>query len=325
MKKAVDGFVQAIKGNPIIMAALGLLIIMAIFVPQFATVGNLFALLGQMSYLGIATVGLAFVLVGGGNDLSIGSIMTITGVTAARMMASGLPTFLAIAVALAVGVMIGLLNGMFVAVLGVNAFMMTLIIQMLFEGIALAVTGATSITNLPADFVKMPEVRLGGIPVPILILLAVYIAGHILLKRSVFGRKLMVTGANKNASRLVGIHVNQVLMAAYMLSGALGAVAGIILTARLGVGSPAAGSNLIMDVISAAVIGGNSLFGGKGSIVGVAFGVLLLGLISNGLALLGVAWSWTMLVKGFVILLAVMIDVVSVKMMSKKMLENYSN
>lgn len=320
MKKAVNGFLNGIRGNPIVIASLGLAILMAIFVPQFASVGNIFTLLGQMSYLGIATVGLAFVLVGGGNDLSIGSVMTITGVVAAMIMASGAPIIVGVFGALVVGILIGALNGVFVAVLGVNAFMMTLITQMLFEGIALAVTSATSITNLPAAFIAMPDLCILYIPIPILIMAVIYVVGHVVLKHSVFGRKLTVTGANKNAARLVGVPVNQVLLEAYLLSGVLGALAGIILTARLGVGSPAAGSNIIMDVISAAVIGGNSLFGGKGSIVGVAFGVLLLGLISNGLTLLGVAWSWTMIIKGLVILLAVCIDVASVKLMSKKML-----
>lgn len=320
MKKTANSFINGIKQTPIVIAVVGLMVIMALFIPRFATTNNMFTVLSQMSYLGIATIGLSFVLVGGGNDLSIGSIMTITGVVVAMLMASGIPVWIAVCAALLVGALIGLLNGFFVAELGVNAFMMTLITQMLFEGIALAVTSASSIKNLPQSFISMPDMSLALIPVPVIIMLTIYIIGHVLLKHSVYGRKLIVTGANKKAANLVGINVNLVQMLSYVISGVLAATAGILLTARLGVGSPAAGSNIIMDVISAAVIGGNSLFGGKGSVVGAAFGVLLLVLISNGLALLGVAWSWTMIIKGLVILLAVCVDIASTKVMEKKML-----
>ncbi|MEG0382658.1 MAG: ABC transporter permease [Christensenella sp.] len=322
MKKTVNVIVTGIKNNPIIIASLAIFAVMLLFVPKFATADNLMSLLGQMSYLGIATVGLAFVLVGGGNDLSIGSIMTITGVVAAMCMSAGMPIAMAIIIALAVGAGIGVLNGAFVAGLGVNAFMMTLITQMLFEGIALAITNATSITGLPETFVAMPYETILFIPIPIVIMLAVYIVGHIVLTKSVYGRKLFVTGANAKAAKLVGIKIGAVLLGAYVISGILGGVAGIIVTSRLGVGSPASGSNIILDIISAAVIGGNSLFGGKGSIIGAAFGVLLLGLISNGLTLLGAEWATTMIIKGLIILLAVGIDVMSSKLMTKKMLAN---
>ncbi|MEG2188624.1 MAG: ABC transporter permease [Christensenella sp.] len=322
MKKTVNVIVTGIKNNPIIIASLAIFAVMLLFVPKFATADNLMSLLGQMSYLGIATVGLAFVLVGGGNDLSIGSIMTITGVVAAMCMSAGMPIAMAIIIALAVGAGIGVLNGVFVAGLGVNAFMMTLITQMLFEGIALAITNATSITGLPETFVAMPYETILFIPIPIVIMLAVYIVGHIVLTKSVYGRELFVTGANAKAAKLVGIKIGAVLLGAYVISGILGGVAGIIVTSRLGVGSPASGSNIILDIISAAVIGGNSLFGGKGSIIGAAFGVLLLGLISNGLTLLGAEWATTMIIKGLIILLAVGIDVMSSKLMTKKMLAN---
>lgn len=322
MKNVIKKIGLVIKNTPIIIASFVLFVIMLLFVPRFATLDNLLSLLGQMSYLGIATVGLTFVLVGGGNDLSIGSVISITGVVAAMCMVSGMPAVLAVVVALAAGLGIGLLNGVFVAGLGVNVFMMTLITQMLFEGIALAITSATSITGLPEAFISMPYKNILFIPVPIIIMLIVYLVGHVVLTKSVYGRKLFVTGANAKAAKLVGVSVEKVLLSAYLISGFLGALSGVIVTSRLGVGSPSSGSNIIMDVISAAVIGGNSLFGGKGSVVGTAFGVVLLGLISNGLTLLGVEWSITMVIKGLVILISVGIDVLSSKLLAKRMLAN---
>ncbi|MCL2699835.1 MAG: ABC transporter permease [Defluviitaleaceae bacterium] len=320
MNKTLNSIRQGVNKNPIIIASLGLFVIMLLFVPRFATLGNFISLSGQISYLGIATVGLAFVLVGGGIDLSLGSVISITGVVTALMIVAGLPILVAVLIALLLGAAIGLLNGFFIAVLGVNAFMMTLITQMLFEGIALIVTEAQSITGLPAVFVEMWYQTILYIPVPVLIMLFFFIIGHIVLTKSVFGRRLFVTGANKKAAKLVGVKADTVQMTAFIFSGLMGAIAGVILTSRLGVGSPAAGSNIILDIVSAAVIGGNSLFGGKGSIIGAAFGVLLLGLISNGLSLLGVEWAHTMIVKGAVILLAVIIDVVNSKVAQKQML-----
>jgi len=322
MKNVIKKIGLVIKNTPIIIASFVLFVIMLLFVPRFATVDNLLSLLGQMSYLGIATVGLTFVLVGGGNDLSIGSVMSITGVVAAMCMVSGMPEGLAVIAALAAGLMIGFLNGIFVAGLGVNVFMMTLITQMLFEGVALAITNATSITGLPESFISLPYETILFVPIPIIIMLIVYLIGHVVLTKSVYGRKLFVTGANAKAAKLVGVGVEKVLLGAYLISGFLGALAGVIVTSRLGVGSPSSGSNIIMDVISAAVIGGNSLFGGKGSVVGTAFGVVLLGLISNGLTLLGVEWSITMVIKGLVILISVGIDVLSSKLLAKRMLAN---
>jgi len=320
MRKIATAIGNGIQSNPIIIASLGLFVLMIFFVPRFATQENLFSLFGQMSYLGIVTVGLAFVLVGGGNDLSIGSTISITGVIASWAMVRGLNIGLSVLLALAVGAGIGFLNGVFIAGLGTNAFMMTLITQMLFEGIALAVTSATSVTGLPAAFIEMGNKTILFLPAPVFVMLITYIAGHIVLTKSLYGRKLFVTGANKDAARLVGVNCVGILLSTYVLSGVLGGVSGVILAGRLGVGSPSAGRNIIMEVIGAAVIGGNSLFGGKGSVVGAAFGALLLSLISNGLTLLGVEWALTMIVKGFIILLAVCVDVAGTRLMSKRML-----
>jgi ribose transport system permease protein len=323
MNKVIKKTTGWLNANPIVVASLFLMIIMALFVPKFANIGNIMTVLGQMSYLGIATVGLAFVLIGGGNDLSIGSTITISGVLGAMVMVNMSGAFTVgagVAITLATGLAIGLINGIMVAYLKINAFMMTLITQMLFEGIALLITDAKTITGIPANFVAIANTQLLGIPVSIYLMLAVFVIGQFILTSTAYGRKLFATGANAKAAKLVGINTEVMLLSAYLICGLLGGVSGIIMTCRLGVGSPSSGSNIIMEIMSAAIIGGNSLFGGKGTVVGAAFGSLLLCLISNGLTLLGIEYTVTMIVKGLIILFAVVIDMMNLRLSAKKLL-----
>lgn len=323
----MNGKLRKITGwltnNPIVIASVSLMIIMAIFVPEFASAANITTILGQMSYLGIATVGLAIVLIGGGNDLSIGSVISITGVLGVSMMINSTGAFTVpggVLVTLGVGLGIGLINGVMVAYLKINAFMMTLITQMLFEGIALLLTDAKTITGVPEGFLAIGNTKIIGIPLSVFIMLIVFVVGQYILSNTKYGRKLFATGANMKAARLVGIKTNRMLLSAYLICGFLGGISGLIMTCRLGVGSPSSGSNIIMEIMSAAIIGGNSLFGGKGTAVGAAFGALLLCLISNGMTLLGIEYTVTMIVKGLIILFAVTVDMMNKKLAAKRLL-----
>jgi ribose transport system permease protein len=221
---------------------------------------------------------------------------------------------------LAVSVLFAAINGYFVAYLKVNAFMMTLITQFLFRGLALLLTNSLSIKGLPEGFISLGKATLWGVPVSIFIMLAFFAGGQFVLSKTSYGRKIIATGANEKAARLVGISTNGVLFKAYLFGGLCNAVSAIILVGKLSVANPTMGNDLFLDIISAAVIGGCSLFGGKGSVVGAAFGVLLFGLISNGLNMLGVPYQDTKWIKGLIILIAIAMDTVNEKLTARSML-----
>jgi len=327
MKKTVlTRLYRGWTSNPVFVATLILFVAMTLFVPSFATVKNITTIAQQFSFTGIAATGLAFVLIGGGNDLSIGSNISLSSVAAALVMtrlmgATGASVLPGILAALAAGALIGLFNGFCVSRIGMNAFILTLIVQMLCDGIALIATDAVSIGNLPAGYTFIGTGNVLGIPLPIAIMLAFFAAGQFALSKTAFGRRLYAVGANRQAARLVGVPIEKIQILAFVISGFCGAAAGIILSARLGAATPSAGSNSMLEIMSAAIIGGNSLFGGKGTVVGAACGVILLSLISNGLNLLGVSYYATMIVKGGIILFAVALDYFNQKMRTRQMLK----
>ena len=328
MKKTnfIQKIARGITSNPVFIATLILVVVMTLFVPSFATVQNIKTVAQQFSFTGIAAVGLAFVLIGGGNDLSIGANISLSSIVAALVMtrlmnASGAAVVPGVLVALATGALIGAFNGVCVSVIGMNPFILTLIMQMFCDGVSLIATDSMSIGGLPEGYIAIGTSNVLGVPAPILIMLVFFIVGQFVLTQTAFGRRLYAVGANKQAARLVGIPVEKVQITAFIISGMCAAVGGIILSARLGAATPSAGSNSMLEIMSAAIIGGNSLFGGKGTVVGAACGVVLLSLISNGLNLLGVSYYATMIVKGGIILLAVALDYFNQKMRTRQMLK----
>ena len=328
MKKVNFGMklYQGFTSNPVFIATLILIVVMVLFVPSFATLQNLLTVAQQFAYTGIAATGLAFVLISGGNDLSIGANITLTSIIAALIMTrvmngSTAAPVVGVLAALAAGACIGLFNGFCVSKIGMNAFILTLIMQMFCDGISLIATDAASIGDLPVAYTSIGNGGLLGIPLPIIIMLVFFVVGQFVLSKTIFGRKLYAVGANKQAARLVGIPVVGIQIGAFVFSGFCAAAGGIILSARLGAATPSAGSTSMLEIMSAAIIGGNSLFGGKGSAVGAACGVVLLSLISNGLNLLGVSYYATQIVKGGIILLAVALDYFNQKMRIRQMLK----
>ena len=309
---------------PVAVVAILATIVMALFVPGFATSTNLTAVGAQISYIGICTTGLAFVLIGGGNDLSLGTAMSASAVISGLVMiniAGSMATPVGIITILAAGLVFAAVNGYFVAYLKVNSFMMTLITQFIFKGLALLLTNSLSVKGLPESFTALGKTTLMGIPVSIFVMLAVFIGSQFILTKTSYGRKLFATGSNEKAARLVGISTNWILFKAYLFGGLCNAVSAIILVGKLSVANPTMGNDLFLDIISAAVIGGCSLFGGKGSVVGAAFGVLLFGLISNGLNILGVPYQDTKWIKGLIILVAISMDTINEKISARNMLK----
>lgn len=309
---------------PAVPIAVFFFIVAFVFIPEFRTGTNLASFGAQLSYIGICATGFSFILIGAGNDMSSGMAISASSVIAGLAMtsaASAASTVLGIVVILLASVALAALNGYFIAYIKINPFMMTLITQYIYKGLALLLTNSKSITGLPEGFLTIGSAKIAGVPVSIIVMLIVFVIGQIVLSKTKFGRELFAAGANEKAARLVGIKTNWVLFKTYIIGGVCNAISAIILIGKLGCVNPTMGNELYMDFLSAAVIGGNSMFGGKGSIVGAAFGVVIIGLISNCLNLLGVDYQDQKWIKGIIILLAIAMDTLQGKIAAKRMLK----
>lgn len=242
----------------------------------FLTAGNFFTIARQVSMMGIVSVGMTFVMLIGGFDLSVGSLQGLIGVTVAGFMVKlGLPIWLAIIGTIVVGGIVGAVNGLIVTRLKVNAFITTLSTMTILKGVAFVITGAFPITNLPKNFQMIGQGYIAGlVPIPVIIMAVVFVLGSFILNKTYLGRDLYSVGGNEEASRLSGINVNRVKLIAFISCGVLGAVSGMILAARLNSGQPAAGDGFEFNVITACVLGGVSLDGGEGRLSGVLLSLI---------------------------------------------------
>lgn len=283
-------------------------IAMAIASPYFLTSGNLLAVLLGVSVDAIVAVGMTVLLVSGGFDLSVGSVLAFAGAATALLLKSGVPAVMAIVVGLASGAALGFVNGLIVARLRINPFITTLGMMGVVRGLVLVMTGGYGISGLPSSFTILGQGKLLGVQSLVWVMAVVVIVGDILLRNSRFFRQNYYLGGNERSAILSGISVDRLKLFNYTLSGLLAAVAGVLLTARLGTASVTAGQGLELRVIAAVIIGGASLSGGEGTVLGAFLGALLMGLITNALNLLGVDVYWQSLVVGATLLVAVVID-----------------
>jgi ribose transport system permease protein len=287
---------------------LGVIAIMSFASPYFFNTSNLLALLLGLSIETLIAVGMTSLMVSGGFDMSVGSVVAFTGAATAMCMKYGVPPVLAILIGLVIGAMIGLFNGVIVAKVGINPFVTTLASLSLFRGLTLILTKGKNISGLDPSFTSIGQASLFGIQAPIWYAVLFVIAGDILLRKSRFFRQNYYIGGNEKAARLSGIPVDKMKILSYTLTGLLAGIAGIVMTARLGSASVTAGSGLELRVITAVIIGGASLQGGEGTVVGAFLGSLLMALITNALTLLGVDVYWQTFVIGATLLVAVLID-----------------
>jgi ribose/xylose/arabinose/galactoside ABC-type transport system permease subunit len=286
------------------------------FTPGLASANNISNLFSNMLPLLIVAIGQTIVLITGGIDLSAPSVMALSSVTGALVMSGDQGLFgggawaalAGVAAMLLTGAMIGWLNGVAVTRLGMPPFIVTLTTMMFFSGLAIWLTKSKTIANLPSAFIAIGKGSVGFIPYALLASALVVVAAHILLSRSLVGRWLYACGHNARAAEISGAPVGWTVTLAYALSGLCAAVAAILYTGRLETGSPVLGQRLLLDVIGAAVIGGASLFGGRGKVLWTFYGVLFLALIDNTLNLAGHSHFTIMMVKGGVILLAALLD-----------------
>nr|WP_202404955.1 ribose ABC transporter permease [Shimazuella alba] len=277
---------------------------------DFLTINNLLNVLRQVSINALIAFGMTFVILTGGIDLSVGSMLALSSAMVAQLMAKGVDFVPALLIGVIGGAIMGAFNGLMITKGKVAPFIATLASLTIFRGFTLVFTNGSPITGMNNDlsFQMFGKGYLFGIPIPVVTMLVVFAILLFVLRKTVFGRQTYAIGGNEEASILAGIKVDRVKVVIYSISGALSALAGIILISRLNSADPNAGASYELDAIAAVVLGGTSLSGGKGSILGTLIGALIIGVLNNGLNLLNVSPFYQLVVKGFVILLAVLID-----------------
>jgi len=284
-------------------------LVMSQLSPYFLSGGNLRSVLVGLVPGAIMAVGMAVLLASGGFDLSVAAVMALCGTIAAWLTVQGVPVPMAILLTLLLGLLIGSGNGALVTFLGINPLIATLGTMSIARGLALVITEGYNISSLPDSFTQLGEQGPLKLPWMVWIMLALIILGDLALRRTRFLRQVYYIGGNERAARVSGIPVDGMRVFTYMLSGTLAALAGVLLAARLSTAVPTAGEGLELTVIAAAVIGGASLAGGEGSVLGAVLGIAFLSMISNALTLLSVSIFWQIVVTGVVLIVAVSIDV----------------
>lgn len=298
-----------------LQSVIGLLlfsIIISFMSDRFLTGSNIFNILRQTSINAIIAAGMTFVILTGGIDLSVGANFAFSGAVAAWLIASGQPVIVAVIAALIVGMLIGVANGFVISKGKLQPFIVTLATMTIFRGATLVFTQGKPISaGYEANAEAFSAIGNGytlGIPNPILIMLIVFGACYFLLRRTTIGRYVYAVGGNEEATKLSGVNVSRIKLFVFGMSGFLAALAGVIITSRLSSAQPTAGTGYELDAIAAVVLGGTSLAGGVGSILGTISGALIIGILNNALNLLNVSSYYQLLVKGLVILIAVLLD-----------------
>ncbi|SEF47739.1 ribose ABC transporter permease [Vibrio hangzhouensis] len=295
-----------------LIALVFLIVVVSFLNPNFFTVDNILNILRQTSVNAIIAVGMTLVILTAGIDLSVGSVLALCGAFAASLIAMEVPVLIAVPTALFAGAALGAISGIIIAKGKVQAFIATLVTMTLLRGVTMVYTDgrpiSTGFTDTADAFAWFGTGYALGIPVPVWIMVIVFAAAWYLLNHTRFGRYVYALGGNESATRLSGINVDKVKIGVYAICGLLAALAGIIVTSRLSSAQPTAGMGYELDAIAAVVLGGTSLMGGKGRVMGTLIGALIIGFLNNALNLLDVSSYYQMIAKAVVILLAVLVD-----------------
>jgi len=302
-------FLRRIIGKRALWVAFALMcLVFGLLEPRFLSIDNIWNVLRQTAPLLVTSIGQAVVIIGGGFDLSVGSIAAVSGIVMVYGVWS-LGTIPGIMLALGSGVGIGLINGFSIARWNLNPFILTLGTMMLFRGLAYFVTGGLSLFgNIPPGMLILGNGHIGPVPIPVIIGIIGVVILAVLLRRTTLGRHSYAVGGNREAARLAGIDTSAVTIKLYAISGFFAALTGVILSARLGVATPTLGGDLNLESIAAVVIGGVSISGGEGTAMGVLLGTLILGIVRNGLNLYRVSMFIQMMITGVIIATAVLVD-----------------
>ncbi|MGD9568284.1 MAG: ribose ABC transporter permease [Sedimentibacter sp.] len=308
MNKSVK---RLLKNKPLIVLLVSSVVV-ALINPRFLTWGNILTVLRQTSINAVIATGMTFAILIGGIDLSVGSILGFCGAIAAVMISSGINVFMVLIATLVLGTIIGFLNGTLITAGRLQPFIATLGTVTFLRGIILVFTQgkpiSTGSTNASEAFGEIGTGFLGPIPIPVYIMIFVFLIAYYILNHTRIGRYIYATGSNEEATMYSGINTNKVKLFVYSVSGMMAALAGILITARLGSAQPTAGVGYELDAIAAVVLGGTSMAGGLGTIAGTAIGALIIGVLNNALNLMQVSSYYQDVAKGVVILIAVLLD-----------------
>lgn len=312
--KPKKNIVWALLKNKVLLALILVCAVLSFSTDSFLTVESLKNVLLQSAIMGIVAIGMTFVIITGGIDLGVGSVLALSGILVAGLLVAGVPMLLVIPIALLVGAGCGAVNGFFITKFRMAPFIVTLGMMAAMRSITIAYSDAQTIsvyTNSLLKYIRSGEIL--GIPVIIVLTLILFIVAHYVLSYTVFGRYVYAIGSNKKAAQLSGLNVKRIEFIVYIIAGGLAGIGGFLMTARLGSGIATAGTGLELMAIAAVVIGGTSLMGGVGTIFGTLVGVILINVINTGMNLLNISAYYQGLVMGAVILLAAFMDSVSNK------------
>jgi ribose/xylose/arabinose/galactoside ABC-type transport system permease subunit len=304
------GYIAAVlRMSSVYVALVIICLALALVSPYFLTSGNLLNVLLQAATVSIIAAGLTVVLITGEIDLSVGSLIGMTGsVAAVLIIKHDVPVAVGVVAALASGLVAGLANGLATVLFQIPSFVVTLAMLGIAQGAGLLLTNGRPVSGFPEDYSYIGQGHVGPIAVPVLIALVVYAVIHLLLTRTKFGVEIYATGGGRRAAEMAGIRVNRVIVRTFIISGLCGAIAGIILSSRLDAGNGNFGATNLLDAVAAAVVGGTSLVGGSGGVGGTLGGILIISVIRNGLVLLNVQAFWQDVAVGAIIVFAVVVN-----------------
>lgn len=310
---SIPGYLQEYGS---LVALILLVIFISIISPEFRTVNNLLSLLRQSSVNGFIAFGMTMVILTGGIDLSVGSILAVCAAFGAGMITQmGIPVPVAMVLTLILGLILGTVSGLLITLGRLQPFIATLVTMTVYRGITLIYTGGKPISNVTGHQYAMSGVldffgrgNLGKIPFPVFLFILMFAVYYVILNKTTMGRKIYAVGSNEKCSKLAGISIGKVKFLIYSASGLMASFSALILLSRLGSAQPTLGQGFEMDAIAAVALGGTSMSGGRGKITGTLIGILIIAVLNNGLNILGVSSYWQDVVKGLVILVAVLSD-----------------
>lgn len=307
VKTRMRWFMQKQESSIVIATVVYILFVTCVN-PTFLSAGNIFNVLRSTGFTLITVIGMALVLITGGLDLSVGSVLALGGVITGMLCRSGVPVFFAIIAGVMVGALIGGINGLIIVKAGIPPLIVTLGMQYAARGLVSVLTQGVPIYPLPDGLVNIERTRIFNIPMVVIVAILLAVIFHIILSKAPFGRTIYALGGNEEAARISGINTKQTKFLVYVITSTLAALAGVFMSARLGSAEAAAGSGYELTVICGAIIGGISTFGGMGTVIGASIGALFMEILTNSLTLMRVSVYWQNLVVGVILVLAVLLD-----------------
>lgn len=316
--RSIAGRVLAVQESGVIIPTVIFIIIIALVNPVFLSTTNIFNVLRATGFTLITALGMTFVLISRGLDLSVGSVLAVGGCVAGIALTTfGFPIIPAMLLGTAAGTLIGTINGLVIIRFKIPPLIMTLGMMYMARGVVFIMTRGVPIFPLPAEFQAVEQQPIGGIPTVVVISGILAVAAHIFLRHTTIGRSIYAIGGNQEAARLSGIRMNRITLLCYVITGTLAAFTGVIMASRLGSAQPSAGTMYELTVIAAVIIGGTSTSGGSGTIFGTAIGALFMNILSNAMTIMRISVYWQNFVIGLILVLAVVFDQVKKKQMLK--------